>query len=134
MMRASLVLVLVLVLAAALAACGDDLRRPPEPVERSFVVQPGDFAEVNLVMPGGSDVAVRWTTVGGGLDWDIHSHPPDAGLYFYMTGTSAGSRVPFHSPADAIYSYLWQNDTRSAVSLTVAVELGANVTIYSWLP
>jgi hypothetical protein len=93
------------------------------PIAFTWRLPPGHFVEVELELGPGAEARARFTTEGGVVDWDVHSHPA-AGLQVYAQGRGPSGDVPFRPPAPGRYFYLWQNpDLAALVSLRVEVTL-----------
>lgn len=91
---------------------------------RTWTIAPGDMAEINLELAAGEAMTARFSTEGGPLKWNVHSHEGDEAV-IHAHG-SAASGEPRHVAAKAgMYSFLWRNDGAKPVQLTVMLEEGA---------
>ena len=121
----------------ALAAC--HAQRPPAPapapepaLTRHVTVAPGKFAELNLELPAAATIEVGFTS-SAPLAWNIHSHPSDE-VVIHAEGTSADAEIPFAPDTAGGYSYLWENQSDTAVELDIRVRLPTGARVDSWYP
>jgi len=101
-------------------------------VARNFALGPGQFAEVNIDMPG--DGALRAAfRANAPVRWDVHSHP-EGGVVIHQEGEGDEGAVEFRALAAGMYSCLWRNEGAEPVDLIVSVELPSGARIDSWHP
>lgn len=89
-------------------------------------LQPGQRAEIKLVMSKGSRVRYEWTTAGGGVNFDTHGEPHDAPKNFYhgygkglnQTGDAGELQAAF----DGKHGWFWRNRTDGDVTVTLKTE------------
>jgi len=94
--------------------------------EISFVLVPGQGAEVKLEMKEGAKVRYRWTANGGKLNYDTHGDPYKAPRGFYH-GYGKGRFQPEDSGVltaafDGKHGWFWRNRTKEPVTLTLTTE------------
>lgn len=124
-------------------ACGGSTEVPAGPdhhdaataheVLAGIVVEPGKFAEVNLQMAKGSTATVEFTSSGGALSWNIHSHVDDRAV-IHNEGAAAAGTVRFVAQSDGAFSYLWKNDGTVPVTLTAKLQSEGAVNVHSVHP
>ena len=99
-------------------------------IEKSFVVMPGKFAELNLTMSKNSEVRVAFEATDE-VEWNIHSHK-DKKTLIHKNGLSKGSQEFFKAEADGVFSYLWKNNLKTPVTLKVTLHLDKGSSVHSW--
>ncbi|WP_261843305.1 transmembrane anchor protein [Aliamphritea ceti] len=104
----------------------------PEPVKPapksktvSFVLKPGQGAEIKLEMKQNARVNYSWSANGGKLNYDTHGDPYDAPKGFYH-GYGKGRFVPGESGKlkaafDGKHGWFWRNRTKQDVTMTLEV-------------
>ena len=105
---------------------------PPaaSPLRKNLVLQPGEFAEINLEMGAGAVSTVEFSASGGPLAWNVHSHEGERAIIHDQGNTPAGS-VRFTATKTGAYSYLWKNDGASPVQLEVNLGTTGSVKVHS---
>jgi hypothetical protein len=129
------------------ATCGEDKAAPeaksedppakPEPAvaawTKTWTVAPGDMAEINLELAAGDTMAAKFTSDGGTLKWNVHSHEGDKAVIHAQGNDAKGE--PGHTAAKAgMYSFLWKNAGKKPVTLTIELELGGSAKVHSTHP
>ena len=74
--------------------CSAAPRSQPLPWRSQFTIAPGDFAEANLQLRASAAVTASFSVEGGQLQWNVHTHPPDAGFVNLVQGQSAAGTIP----------------------------------------
>ncbi len=100
------------------------------PVEKSLVVMPGKFAELNLTMSKNSEVNVTFEA-NEELEWNVHSHKDNKTL-IHKNGYTKKSQESFKAESDGVFSYLWKNNLKAPATLKVTLNLDKDSTIHSW--
>jgi hypothetical protein len=125
---------------ATLAACDAppesvDLRRDGglEVIERTLTIAAGEYAEANLLMGAGDTATAAFTTAGGAVTWDVHSHHGND-VVIHDQGVTTADSVDFTAPARGGFSYLWQNLNENAIDLEVTLTLRGDTSLHSWDP
>jgi hypothetical protein len=92
-------------------------------LSESIVMQPGGFAELNLIMEGNASFAWGYNVreEGGSIDWNIHSHE-NGRTIIHEEGKGRSHKSNFTAPKRQIYSILFENIGVSAVNLQYTVE------------
>ncbi len=89
-------------------------------------LKPGQATEIKLAMPESASVNFKWTTSGGGLNYDTHGDPVNApkGFYHgYGKGRNETQQTGTLKAAfDGKHGWFWRNRTESPVSVTLEVE------------
>ena len=117
------------------ATCGEDKASDPAAAEwtRTWTIAPGDMAEINLELAAGATMAAKFSSDGDALKWNVHSHEGDNAIIHAQGGDANGE--PRHTAAKAgMYSFLWKNDGKKPVQLTVELELGGSARVHSTHP
>ena len=103
--------------------------KPPKPAPKSktisFVLKPGQGAEIKLEMKQNARVNYSWSANGGKLNYDTHGDPYDAQKGFYH-GYGKGRSVPGDSgelkaAVDGKHGWFWRNRTKQNVTLSLEV-------------
>lgn len=100
------------------------------PIEKSFVVMPGKFAELNLTMSKNSEVNVMFEA-NDELEWNIHSHK-DKQTLIHKNGLTKKSQESFKAGSDGVFSYLWKNNLKAPTVLKVTLNLDKDSAVHSW--
>jgi hypothetical protein len=107
------------IVAALIAGCGED--GVPLPWSHTFSIPPGTFVEANLIMSSGDAATCQFDAHGAVLDWNTHGHFGDGGLQLFTEGQGASGAIPFTAPAGGGYSFYFQNNGGSVVTLDVTI-------------
>lgn len=99
--------------------------------QMAVTLKPGQAAEVKLDMRKGGKVAYRWTTSGGGVNFDTHGDPPNPPKDFYH-GYGKGRQVErdegvLEAAFDGRHGWYWRN--RSQTEVTVTLETQGEYTV-----
>ncbi|KQD18426.1 transmembrane anchor protein [Acinetobacter baumannii] len=94
--------------------------------QMTIELKPGQATEIKLAMPQSASVNFKWTTSGGGLNYDTHGDPVNAPKDFYH-GYGKGRNETQQSGTikaafDGQHGWFWRNRTESPVSVTLEVE------------
>lgn len=94
--------------------------QPYGPIERTYTVQPQDFAEVNLNMAPGNNVTFDWQAEGE-VYFNLHFHADnETQRPIEHTGTELSAN--FTAPDREVYSLLWSNEGATPVEVTVTMD------------
>lgn len=100
---------------------------------KTWTVAPGDMAEINLELAGGDTMAAKFSSDGGTLKWNVHSHEGDKAVIHAQGDDAEGE--PGHTAAKAgMYSFLWKNAGKKPVQLTIVLELSGSAKVHSTHP
>lgn len=100
---------------------------------KTWTVAPGDMAEINLELAAGDTMAAKFSSDGGTLKWNVHSHEGDKAVIHAQGDDAKGE--PGHAAAKAgMYSFLWKNTGKKPVKLTIELELGGSAKVHSTHP
>lgn len=99
----------------------------------ALVIEPGEFAEMNLQMLDGAAVTVEFAGTGAPIGWNVHSHAGEQTIVHAEGGTAADT-VRFVADHDGVFSYLWQNKGRAPLTLDVKLRAEGAVTLHSTHP
>lgn len=90
------------------------------PIERTYTIQPQEFAEVNLNMAVGDNVTFDWQA-DGGVYFNLHYHADnETQRPIEHTGTELAEN--FTAPNREVYSLLWSNEGAVPVEVTVSMD------------
>jgi hypothetical protein len=118
------------------ASCGEDRAAAADPVDpathpgtetewsRTWTIAPGDMAEVNLELDAGDTMTARFSTDGDPLKWNVHSHEGSHAI-IHSEGEDASGELHHGVAKRGMYSFLWRNEGRAPVRLTVELVSGA---------
>lgn len=108
---------------------GEAEKMPMPPIQKqqmTIELKPGQATEIKLAMPESASVNFKWTTSGGGLNYDTHGDPVSApkGFYHgYGKGRNETQQTGTLKAAfDGKHGWFWRNRTESPVSVTLEVE------------
>lgn len=91
---------------------------------RTWTVAPEGIAEINLELAAGEAMTARFSTDGGTLKWNVHSHE-GKDVVFHAQGNDASGQLRHVATQTGMYSFLWKNEGTKPVELTVVLEDGA---------
>jgi hypothetical protein len=91
--------------------------------DTSITLEPGEGAEIKLVMKQGERFAFSWTSNGGAVDMDMHGEPAgsngdDATSYWKEDGLENGHGA-FEAPVTGNHGWFWQNLGAEKVTITL---------------
>ena len=94
--------------------------------EMAITLKPGQAAEVKLDMRKGAKVAYRWTTRGGGVNFDTHGDPLNAPKDFYH-GYGKGKQAErdegiLEAAFDGQHGWFWRNRTQGEVTVSLSTK------------
>jgi hypothetical protein len=92
---------------------------------RTWTIVPGDMAEINLALEDGDTMAATFSTDGAPLKWNVHSHEGREAIV-HAQGEGASGELRHGVAKGGMYSFLWLNEGRASVRLTVELESGAS--------
>ncbi len=93
---------------------------PFGPIERTYTVQPQDFAEINLNMVPGDAFTFDWQA-DGEVYFNLHFHDDgETARPIEHTGTELAGN--FTAPDTEVYSLLWRNEGVLPVEVTVSMD------------
>lgn len=98
---------------------------PETPWTREWTVAPGEFAEINLELAAGDTMSATFSTDGGSLKWNVHSHEGRE-VTMHADGDDAAGTAHHVADTAGMYSFLWKNEGPTAVRLTVELDRGAS--------
>jgi hypothetical protein len=98
----------------------------------TWTVAPGTFAEVNVELGAGAKMVATFTAAGE-VAWNVHSHPDDEPL-IHAEGRSKAGTQSFTADAAGTYSFLWMNDGKTAVDLSVELRIDGEGKVHSTHP
>lgn len=94
--------------------------------EMSFLLAPGQGAEIKVEMLKGTQVNYFWTANGGVVNYDTHGDPYNAPREFYH-GYGKGRSTPedqgvLEAAFDGNHGWFWRNRTSKPVTVTLRTE------------
>ena len=94
--------------------------------EMAITLKPGQAAEVKLAMRKGAKVSYRWTTRGGGVNFDTHGDRLNAPKDFYH-GYGKGKQVErdegvLEAAFDGQHGWFWRNRTQGEVTVSLSTK------------
>lgn len=90
---------------------------------RTWTIEPGRIAEVNLALAAGATMAATFSTDGAPLSWNVHSHEGDDAI-IHAEGKDASGELRHVVTKGGMVSFLWINDGPAPVRLTVELTRG----------
>lgn len=93
------------------------------PTEVRLTLQPGQGEEVKATMRAGQEIAYRWSTDGGKVNFELHGEPFGAASSEYTSyekGSSTGESGTFRAPFDGTHGWFWRNRGTGPVTITVS--------------
>lgn len=88
----------------------------------ALTLQPGEGAEIKAKMEKGERFVFNWQAEGGGVNFDMHGEPPDAGDTFssYWKGLNQNqAHGEFVAPFAGTHGWYWRNRGTAPVTVTV---------------
>ena len=93
---------------------------PFGPIERTYTVEPQDFAEINLNMVPGDAFNFTWQA-DSEVYFNLHYHA-DGETQRPLEHTGTALEGTFTAPATQVYSLLWRNEGVLPVEVTVTMD------------
>lgn len=91
-------------------------------LNKTYTVEPGSFAEVNLILEANATFSYKWALVQGeSVDFNIHSHK-DGKTQYHERKTGASHEGTFTTTDRGVYSLLWANRGVATVVLETTIE------------
>lgn len=91
---------------------------------RTWTIAPGDMAEINLELEAGDTMTARFSTDGAPCKWNVHSHEGSHAI-IHAEGEGPSGELHHGAVKRGMYSFLWLNEGRASVRLTVELTSGA---------
>lgn len=88
----------------------------------ALTLQPGEGAEIKAKMAMGDRFVFSWHSEGGGVNFDMHGEPPNAGDTFssYWKGVNQSqAHGEFVAPFAGTHGWYWRNRGTTPVTVTV---------------
>lgn len=82
------------------------------------------MAEINLELGAGDTMAATFSTDGAPLQWNVHSHEGSDAI-IHARGEGASGELRHDAAKTGMYSFLWHNEQRAPVRLTVELTSGS---------
>lgn len=115
----------------SLVACGCRGASADKKQSRTFQVEPGKFAEVNVRMVKGTRVVATFKA-SAPVDWNTHSHPSGKTV-IHSQGKDQAGTASITAEKRNTYSLLWENKTDKKVTLEVTLDLPRGTEVDSWV-
>lgn len=82
------------------------------------------MAEINLALQDGDAMAATFSSDGAPMKWNVHSHEGREAI-IHAQGEDASGELRHAAAKGGMYSFLWLNEGRASVRLTVELTSGA---------
>jgi len=90
--------------------------------ETIITLQPGEAAEVKLVMKKGGTVQYEWAVDQGHLNWDLHTDDVAGQAHSYNQGRAkTDSSGDFTAVSDGAHGWYWRNRSDESVEVTLSI-------------
>jgi hypothetical protein len=87
--------------------------------EVTFVLEPGDTAEIKMTMEAGNTVTYAWTATGGRVNFDLHAHSGGESVdYERGAGQTKGEGI-IEAPFAGDHGWFWRNRDRTPITMTI---------------
>lgn len=106
--------------AAAVPAANDVV--PAQQHTMTVQLQPGQEAEIKLVMSKDARVRYEWSSAGGPVSYDTHGDPvnaPSNVFHSYSKGQETGDAGTLQAVFDGQHGWYWHNRSGAAVTITL---------------
>lgn len=89
--------------------------------EVTFVLEPGDTAEIKMTMEAGNTVTYAWTATGGRVNFDLHAHSGGESIdYERGAGQTEGEGI-IEAPFAGDHGWFWRNRDSTPITMTIQV-------------
>ncbi len=83
----------------------------------TFTLEPGDSAEIKLVMDSGNQVLYDWTATGGKINFDLHAHGNGQSTTYEKGRGATKGNGTIKAEFEGEHGWFWRNRDKSTVTV-----------------
>ncbi|EAQ23929.1 hypothetical protein [Roseovarius sp. 217] len=87
--------------------------------EVTFVLEPGDTAEIKMTMEAGSTVTYAWTAAGGRVNFDLHAHSGGESVDYERGAGQTEGEGTIEAPFAGDHGWFWRNRDSTPITMTI---------------
>jgi len=85
----------------------------------TFTLEPGDHAEIKLIMNNGDQAVYDWTSTGGKINFDLHAHGDGQSATYEKGRGATKSKGTIQAKFKGEHGWFWRNRDKSAITVTL---------------
>ena len=89
--------------------------------EVTFVLEPGDTAEIKMTMEAGNTVTYAWTATGGRVNFDLHAHSGGESVDYERGAGQTEGAGTIEAPFAGDHGWFWRNRDSTPITMTIQV-------------
>lgn len=89
--------------------------------EVTFVLEPGDAAEIKMTMETGNTVAYAWTATGGRVNFDLQAHSGGESIDYERGAGQTEGEGTIEAPFAGDHGWFWRNRDSTPITMTIQV-------------
>lgn len=97
----------------------------------TFTLEPGDYAEIKLVMNNGDHALYDWTSTGGKINFDLHAHGSSQSTTYEKGRGATKGNGTIKAEFEGEHGWFWRNRDKSAVTLILKLRGNYSVIVRS---
>lgn len=97
----------------------------------TFTLEPGDYAEIKLVMNNGDHALYDWTSTGGKINFDLHAHGSGQSTTYEKGRGATKGNGTIKAEFEGEHGWFWRNRDKSAVTLILKLRGNYSVIVRS---
>ena len=87
--------------------------------EVTFVLEPGDTAEIKMTMEAGATVTYAWTATGGRVNFDLHAHSGGESVDYERGAGQTEGEGTIEAPFAGDHGWFWRNRDSTPITMTI---------------
>jgi len=87
--------------------------------EVTFVLEPGDTAEIKMTMEAGNTVTYAWTAKGGRVNFDLHAHSGGESVDYERGAGQTEGEGTIEAPFAGDHGWFWRNRDSTPITMTI---------------
>lgn len=87
--------------------------------EVTFVLEPGDTAEIKMTMEAGATVTYAWTASGGRVNFDLHAHSGGESVDYERGAGQTEGEGTIEAPFAGDHGWFWRNRDSTPITMTI---------------
>ena len=87
--------------------------------EVTFVLEPGDTAEIKMTMEAGATVTYAWTATGGRVNFDLHAHSGGQSVDYERGAGQTEGVGTIEAPFAGDHGWFWRNRDSTPITMTI---------------
>ncbi|MBR2656299.1 MAG: transmembrane anchor protein [Loktanella sp.] len=87
--------------------------------EVTFVLEPGDTAEIKVTMEEGNTVTYAWTATGGRVNFDLHAHSGGESVDYERGAGQTEGHGTIEAPFAGDHGWFWRNRDSTPITMTI---------------